>query len=137
MARRAWESLSSDYRARLVRNGITKGQYESGANLKAARGHRTTPEHPRDVVKHPERYREYVQRAASLQRQVYERKLRIFGDRIKYNDEHSRRYVFTGDQDIPVPGTTQLRRALEMTDDEFEEAVGFYEDSDWSFLWYH
>lgn len=61
MARaRNWESLSPGYRARLSRNGISKRLYESGKNLSVARGHRATPEHPRDAVKHPERYRKYV-----------------------------------------------------------------------------
>ena len=36
---RNWNSLTPDYRKRLERNGLTKSKYESGADLRAARGH--------------------------------------------------------------------------------------------------
>ena len=45
MARKSWDSLTPTYRHRLERGGVTRSQYESGASLKAARGHRATPEH--------------------------------------------------------------------------------------------
>lgn len=42
MARRkGWEQLSEGYRARLSRGGISRSEYEGGASLKSARGHRT------------------------------------------------------------------------------------------------
>lgn len=41
MARQQWATLSDAYRKRLTRGGITEQQYESGANLAGARGHKT------------------------------------------------------------------------------------------------
>lgn len=39
MARKGWDSLSDNYRARLGRSGVTQSAYESGAPLTKARGH--------------------------------------------------------------------------------------------------
>jgi hypothetical protein len=39
-----WEDLSPNYRKRLQRQGISQSDYESGASLAKARGHRTTEE---------------------------------------------------------------------------------------------
>jgi hypothetical protein len=39
VARKGWDRLSADYRARLERHGITRTQYDSGASLQKARGH--------------------------------------------------------------------------------------------------
>lgn len=50
MARKSWDSLTPTYRHRLERGGVTRSQYESGASLKAARGHRATPEHGAKVI---------------------------------------------------------------------------------------
>lgn len=44
--RRSWDSLSPAYRKRLSGKGITRGQFESGVSLAAARGHGRTPERP-------------------------------------------------------------------------------------------
>lgn len=44
--RRNWGDISSNYRTRLERAGITRESYESGASLSAARGHANTPERP-------------------------------------------------------------------------------------------
>ena len=40
-ARKGWAQLSDNYRKRLLRGGINQQAYESGATLKAARGHKT------------------------------------------------------------------------------------------------
>lgn len=60
-ARKQWDSLSSSYRARLERGGITRTSYEQGASLSAARGHHATPERPERAQRDPERYRRYLQ----------------------------------------------------------------------------
>jgi hypothetical protein len=65
MARRSWDSLSNNYRERLSRGGVTRGQYESGASLSRARGHGATPEHPREAYKRPERYSGYIRKRES------------------------------------------------------------------------
>lgn len=41
MARKGWDQLSEAYRNRLVRNGITRTDYDQGASLGKARGHGT------------------------------------------------------------------------------------------------
>lgn len=61
--RRAWESLSENYRKRLSRGGISKRDYERGRNLSAARGHYATPEHGlKDAQKNPKKYGEYIRK---------------------------------------------------------------------------
>jgi len=61
--RRAWESLSPDYRARLIRNGISQRDYERGRNLSAARGHFATPEHGlKSAQKNPAKYGDYIRK---------------------------------------------------------------------------
>jgi hypothetical protein len=46
MARKGWHNLKPGYRKDLERGGITQYKYEHGADLKDARRHRNTPEHP-------------------------------------------------------------------------------------------
>jgi hypothetical protein len=61
--RRAWESLTPEYRKRLQRGGITKRDYERGRNLSAARGHYATPEHGlRSAQKNPQKYQDYIRK---------------------------------------------------------------------------
>lgn len=62
MARRAWESLSPSYRARLERGGITPESYSQGVPLKGARGHAATPERPERAFRHPDLYPQYLRR---------------------------------------------------------------------------
>lgn len=57
--RRDWDSLSPAYRSRLTKGGITKRAYESGASLKAARGHEFTPERPQDARRNPSEFELY------------------------------------------------------------------------------
>jgi len=146
--RRVWGSLSSDYRTRLLRKGITQEAYESGASLKAARGHADTPEHPEDAARQPSKYQKYRQNAIRLQQQVYERKQRLWDTRFKYNDARARENVFrrkdSADGIQKVPGTRILKAILTATDDELEEHVmnAAYAaqqgvSDDWNSLFYH
>lgn len=51
MARRkGWDNLSPKYRETLMKAGITKDNYESGGDLRGARRHYFTPEHPGRVT---------------------------------------------------------------------------------------
>jgi hypothetical protein len=43
--RKGWEYLSSTYRQRLERGGVTEDQYRLGGAIHGARGHGSTPEH--------------------------------------------------------------------------------------------
>lgn len=146
--RRVWASLSSDYRARLLRKGITQEAYESGVSLKAARGHANTPEHPEDAARNPSKYKKYRQQAIRLQQQVHERKQQLWDTRFKYNDARSRENVFrrqdSADGIQKVPGTRILRAMLAASDDDLEQhvmnaafAANQGVSDDWNFLFYH
>jgi hypothetical protein len=59
--RKGWDSLSSSYRDRLSRKGITRERYERGHKLDVARGHAETPEHGlKQAQKNPVKYRKYL-----------------------------------------------------------------------------
>lgn len=146
--RRVWASLSSDYRTRLLRKGITQEAYESGASLTAARGHANTPEHPEDAARNPSKYQKYRQNAMRLQQQVYARKQALWDTRFKWNDQRAKENVFrrqnSPDGTQTVPGTRLLRAMLAATDDELEQhvmnasyAAAQGVSDDWSFLFYH
>lgn len=171
MARRNWDVLTETYRKRLSRSGVTREQYESGASLGKARGHAATPEHPREAARNPQRYPKYVAKKSEamapakpkkqaptsgttlppptppgrkLQNDVIALKDRFFGDRFKYDVENSIAYVRYGRKadDIPKPTAAQLQRALEMTEQEMEDAGsmanGENSEYKWArFMWYH
>lgn len=92
MARKNWESLSGNYRARLERSGLTKSAYESGASLSEARGHAKTPEHPHQG-KSQERYREYHERRQALERQVLDMKRAQYGSSPRWSDSGAEKSV--------------------------------------------
>ena len=163
--RRVWSSLSEGYRTRLSRSGITRADYEAGIPLKAARGHRETPEHPIEAVKHPERFGAYRQRAAELQRKVKEktlivrsrsklqqmlnmRKETLWSARHKWNLDRAVENILRksdspdGIQKIPTIKT--MRMMLAASDEEWEEKVlnaSFLANQgisdDWNALFYH
>src|SRR5260370_22176318 len=59
--RKGWDSLSSAYRDRLSRKGITKEGYERGHKLDVARGHAETTEHGlKQAQRNPVKYRKYL-----------------------------------------------------------------------------
>lgn len=70
MARRSWEALSSAYRRRLERAGITQQMYESGISLARARGHGATPEHPERAFRRPDKYGRYLRRRVAKGHEV-------------------------------------------------------------------
>lgn len=142
--RRVWSALSSAYRTRLMRSGITKESYEAGVELKKARGHAETPEHPEEAIRKPSKYQKYRNKIKPLYRQIEERKAQLWEDRFKYHDLRSRQYV-KGFADVKAPGIRKMIEALRMTDDEWEQKVldaamsdgrGGVDD-DWKFLFYH
>lgn len=116
MAReRVWSRLSENYRKRLTRNGISKEQYESGANLKKARGHENTPENKSD-------YRR------KLQKQIFEKKERTFGQRITWNGERAKEVIIrgsSGEKGDPVAplSISDMEFLLDFDDSEFEQWV--------------
>lgn len=129
MARvRNWDALSLAYRNRLLNGGITRAQYEAGASLKRARGHENTPEHPERAP--GEEYRKYRDRRNKLVDQVQELKRQEFGNRVKWNDSRSRKYVAVD------PGTGKPRgiRELKAILKEFKLWIDDDRPDDWQGL---
>jgi hypothetical protein len=142
---RVWSALSSAYRTRLLRAGVTQKQYEAGASLKAARGHKETPERPMEAIKQPSKYQKYRAKAKGLAQQIEDRKAALWDSRYKYHNARSRSYVQGKEKDVKAPGIRMMLKALAMTDEEWEDKVldaamtegngGI--DDDWKFLFYH
>jgi hypothetical protein len=157
--RKAWESLTPKYRARLSRGGVTKTSYQRGDSLSKARGHANTPEHPREAARKPERYREYLRKrqgpgyrpvpAKTPEDEAYElneardNAYRNMHGRlqhyIKYKRETVLANVYGGEtsQSDTVPGMS-LPEALWTAQADTEElrsrAEGQYQGNPW---WYH
>jgi hypothetical protein len=143
--RRAWNALSSSYQARLVRGGITKDAYESGASLSKARGHANTPEHPEDAIKQPSRYQKYRAKLKPLQQQVWTRKENLFERNFKWHEGRAREWVKSPSSGRQ-PGIRIMKQFLAMSDDEiYQKAsdagkdynMGYGIEDDWYFLFYH
>jgi hypothetical protein len=81
--RRQWSLLSEGYQRRLLGAGISREDYEDGANLKKARGHSKTPENKRERIK-------------KLAQKLYEKKERLRGDRLKWNGETAQKIILQG-----------------------------------------
>lgn len=155
--RRLWDALSESYRKRLLRGGITRDAYERGESLQKARGHAETPEHPKDAVKHPEKFRKYRKKKAAQSRTRTPRetvtelrgivttlKDQRFGDRFKYDLENQVEYVVKGRpaDDIEKPSIALLREARGMSAERMEELASLANGDDseykeYRFLWYH
>lgn len=135
--RRVWSALSQSYRTRLQRKGVTQAQYESGVSLKAARGHAQTPESPTEYARHPGKFPGYRNRRKPMADRIAEKKRLIFGDRVRFNEERSTRYVKEGATDIRPPTMKQLRFLDGLSLEEFDDfQYEHREDDDWNFLWY-
>lgn len=145
MARgRVWSTLSPAYRARLEKGGITKAQYEAGASLSAARGHRETPEHPSEAVKKPGKFQSYNQRKDALIQAIQAYKDIQAGSAEKYDKQRSDDYVrYVTDKNGKVTkierSITQLRRiaALMASGIVQEIAARGAVDDDARAFWYH
>lgn len=143
---RNWDSLSSAYRARLQRSGISRSQYESGVSLSAARGHARTPEHPQDAYKQSgrQKYKDYRRERHGLVDQVVARKRELWKSRGRWNEDRARLYVSNGVKNsaghFVKPRLADLRAFLAMTDEEAERVVAGDRDfieGDFNFTWYH
>jgi len=94
MARRNWDDLSSSYRQRLDRGGITRRAYESGGSLSVARGHGRTPEHPERASE--ERYREYFSNRTQQIERLDSLKEYWYGGYANWNPEQAHRNTIKG-----------------------------------------
>lgn len=152
MPRRRWFDLSANYRKRLARGGLSERTYESGAPLRAARGHARTPEHPGQSRQRPEFQQYYQQRQPEPQVEVIyaypptpgahsdevkqalaERIYGTFGDRHKFRGAHDPDFPPLGYP--PAPDDDAILEALELDDGELEYLA--VNDPEYWFLWYH
>lgn len=110
--RRQWSLLSEGYQRRLLGAGISREDYEDGANLKAARGHSKTPENKRERVK-------------KLAQKLFEKKQRLRGDRLKWNGENAKRIILQGagkgEDRVKPLGESELLFLTGMSDEEFDD----------------
>lgn len=134
--RKPWESLSEAYRNRLEKAGITAREHAQGASIKTARGHARTPEHPREGIQKPEKFKDWFDQREALVRRVAARKQRLFGTTRKYNGKRSRRLVREGADGKHPPSIAQLQWAVNASDDELLLTLES-QDIDDSFLFYH
>lgn len=146
---RIWGNLSPPYRARLERKGISQSQYESGASLKAARGHERTPESRKDYLrnpgKYPERYRELRPLSNSevrtLQSRAYSRLNHLlnkpdadgFTDVNAFSSQHVR-------DNVHAMTVSQLEFAISASPSQIREAASVQEpyrtDNTRNLFWY-
>jgi hypothetical protein len=72
---RNWAGLSDSTRRRYERAGVSRAAYESGASLRAARGHATTPERPEAGRNRPEfqQYHQVRDDIMRLKREIFGR----------------------------------------------------------------
>ena len=82
MARKGWNALSSGYKARLQKAGITRKDYEKGSSIQAARGHSQTPERP---TQKSGNFTAYQSERDRLTRRVVDLKQAFFGTKPVYN----------------------------------------------------
>ena len=134
--RKPWESLSEAYRERLQKAGITAQEHAQGASIRAARGHENTPEHPREGIQKPEKFKDWFDQREALVQRVAARKRRLFGNSRKFNAERSRKLVREGAEGKHPPSIAQLQWAVNASDDELLSALES-QDYDDSFLFYH
>jgi hypothetical protein len=113
--KRQWSQLSANYQRRLRAAGVSKEQYESGVSLKKARGHENTPENS-------------SHRRRILANKMFEKKKRVFGDRISWNEQEAKRIILHGSSGAkgdPVEplSNDDMEFLLEMDDYEYEEFI--------------
>lgn len=132
MATRNWDGLSSSYRQRLERAGITRAAYERGVSVTAARGHEKTPERPERAITHPEKYKEYLSRRRNLETKVISKKEKMFGNAKKYSRKRSAANV----RNAPMHLLSKFLKDPNPFEDE--DLYGYEEDGDEeNILWYH
>lgn len=130
MAKKGWDNLSPGYRERLERKGLSKEDYEQATSLKKYRGHEHTPEKPKDVIAHPDKYVKYVSERDKLIKELMKKKEQVWGDSPKWNKRKAKENLTKND--IPM---ALLRKANRMTGDDWLDAIR-EDHSIWYFLGY-
>lgn len=109
--RKPWSQLTPTYRARLEKAGLTEEQFDSGASIKAARGHATTPERPTQY--NPVQFPAYAANRQQLIIQLGDRKEQVFGSSPRWDRSRSDHWIR-----IKPPSIAQLRWAVNVASDE-------------------
>lgn len=90
---RNWAGLSSAYRTRLERAGISRSDYESGVSSTKARGHGNTPEHPERAESNPAKYPGYTSAKTQLINDIQWVKRGLFQSTGKFNNGNSKNSI--------------------------------------------
>jgi hypothetical protein len=131
MARKGWSSLSPGYRARLEKNGVSKGDYERGESIKSARGHKATPERPSQAISNPTQYPVYQRERDKLVSDITNKKQHWFSTAPVWNPTRSAN-KFKKDP----PSMAELRRWNSLSRDEWLDAIR-EDDTAKAYLGYH
>jgi len=114
MARKGWDQLSPNYRARLEKSGISKTAYGRGESIKAARGHSQTPERPTQAAQFPN----YQIERNRLSKAVAAKKQALCGTSPKWNPKRANE-KFRKDP----PPMARLRQWAKLSREEWLDAI--------------
>jgi hypothetical protein len=118
--RKGWQALSPGYRARLSRAGITEKAYGRGESIRAARGHKATPEHGiKEATRSPatfRKFRKYVESNAqreaealnSAKDKAYANIKKRLGSYDKYRDKNVKVNVYGGVRGPQIDGELEF-----------------------------
>jgi hypothetical protein len=129
MARKGWQSLSAEYKARLEKGGVSRSDYEGGQSIQKARGHGATPENPRQYD--PQKYQKYHTTRTQLESQLEVRKRQLYGNSARWDATASARNIRNY-----APSLAQIRWAMSADDDELLDAIR-ESPGDYAWLGYH
>lgn len=129
MARKGWNALSTNYRARLEKAGISKTDYEGGQSIQSARGHAATPERPTQA--NPTKHARYIKERDRLITRLTTNKEMWFGTSPKWNPLKKAKPF----KDNP-PSLALLRTWAAFSRDEWLNALHSGDEST-SYLGYH
>lgn len=143
MARKGWGQLSSAYRERLERGGISRSSYESGASLARARGHGSTPERQITSVEGLEqatagRYRSY----AEVRLDIIDLKTQIYGTAGLPESSYiaGRMAEMAGKSQATLAKARMYLEEMLINDYSWDEMQAMYpelEDDEWDWLGYY
>ena len=129
MARKGWDSLSSGYRKRLEKGGISESAYTRGESLAKARGHEKTPERPRQY--NPQQYPTYHTERQRLVQEVNQKRQDFFAASPKWNPAKAKANMAKY-----APPISLLRWALNAEYEEWVDALRETPET-YAFLGYH
>lgn len=129
MARKGWDQLSSGYRDRIIKAGMTREDYEAGRSLAKARGHSKTPERPSSFD--PKKFPQYASERQRLANDLVRQKRAFFYKQPKWNPLEAKKII-----DKLAPPLKDMRKALSWTVEQWINAIRENPEK-WAFLGYH